>query len=59
MIPPPFWGQTDLQDARNQAEELFRSSRYTEPPETYLALFDEYRSVKGRLGIGDANTPVN
>ena len=45
MIPTPRWDHESLQTARDRAEEHFRSDRYTEPPETYLGLFDEYQVV--------------
>ena len=45
MIQPPVWNRDELESASLQAEEHFRSERHTEPLETYLALFDEYRSV--------------
>ena len=45
MIDPPAWSRDDLDQARQQAEEHFRQSRYTEPRADYLQLFDEYREV--------------
>ena len=45
MIQPPVWNRDELESASRQAEEHFRSERHTEPLETYLALFDEYRDV--------------
>ena len=45
MIQPPVWNRDELESASRQSEEHFRSERHTEPLETYLALFDEYRDV--------------
>ena len=45
MIDPPAWSRDDLDRAREQAEEHFRRSRYTEPRAHYLRLFDDYRGV--------------
>lgn len=45
MIDPPRWSRNDLDRDREQAEEHFRQSRYTEPRAHYLRLFDEYRGV--------------
>ncbi len=45
MIDPPAWSRDDLDQARQQAEEYFRQSRYTEPRADYIELFDEYRKV--------------
>ena len=45
MTPSPVWTRDQLESARILAEDHFRSSRYSEPRETYIALFDEYREL--------------
>ena len=45
MIRPPEWTRDQLAHARNKAEEHFRETRYTEPLDMYLELFDAYQGV--------------
>ena len=45
MIDPPIWSTDELNKAKDRAEEHFRQSRHTEPLESYLELFDQYRGV--------------
>lgn len=45
MIDPPVWTSEELGTARQQAENHFRETRHTEPPELYGDLFDGYQSV--------------
>ena len=49
MTPAPIWDYAALQAARVQAEEQFRTIRYTESPEVYTNLFDEYRGAVEQL----------
>ena len=45
MNPSPVWTRDQLESSRILAEDHFRSSRYSEPRELYIALFDEYRGL--------------
>ncbi len=45
MISPPIWTESELESARNLAEEHFRQERHLEPLEVYLDLFDEYQGI--------------
>lgn len=45
MKPGPIWSRNQLESARVLAEDHFRSQRYNEPREIYLALFDEYQTA--------------
>ncbi|MGD1146547.1 MAG: XamI family restriction endonuclease [Thermoanaerobaculaceae bacterium] len=45
MIDPPHWTRTQLDDARQKAEDDFREGRHLEPLELYLEVFDEYRGI--------------
>lgn len=45
MTDPPVWTREELGAARQLAENHFRTSRHTEPPELYGDLFDDYQGV--------------
>ncbi len=45
MTTPPVWSDHQLESDRLKAESHFRDSRYTEPLEMYLEMFDHYQGV--------------
>ena len=50
MIASPEWSVSDLDAAREAAEQAFRDKRQAESQEMYLKLFDAYKGVVKSLG---------
>jgi hypothetical protein len=45
MIERPRWSESELDEARKRAIEVFRIQRMAEPLEAYLEAFDDYQGV--------------
>ena len=52
---PPVWSDEELEEARQEAIQIFRRERLEEPLEDYLKLFDRYRRATARLMDETAN----
>lgn len=49
LVAPPVWSDERLDEDRTKAIVGFRDERLTEPLETYLDVFEEYRNAFDEL----------